>query len=178
MDYKQKVLSLEGEQVTLTVKVAGSPTPTITWLFNGKKVKDDYSTEVGKDGSLTLTCVELKHAGTYTFSVSNSVGSVEGCTKLVVHTEDEDCTSAPKVESNPVAKETFGEYVSGLHTHNNTAFFSQYQVINLAPPHIATHNSELSSAIDLALRGGRPSGDHRHCLIKQAPESIQKHHSL
>ena len=130
MDYQQKVLSLEGEQVTLTVKVAGSPTPTITWLFNGKKVKDDYSTEVGKDGSLTLTCVELKHAGTYTFSVSNSVGSVEGCTKLVVHTEDEDCTSAPKVESNPVAKETFGEYVSSLHAHNNGSFIVQYQVAN------------------------------------------------
>ena len=177
MDYQQKVLSLEGEQVTLTVKVAGSPTPTITWLFHGKKVKDDYSTEVGKDGSLTLTCVELKHAGTYTFSVSNSVGSVEGCTKLVVHTEDEDCTSAPKVESNPVAKETFGEYVSGLHAHNNAAFFSQYQVINLSTS-THTHNSELSSAIDLALWGGRPSGDRRHCLIKQAPESIQKHHSL
>ena len=144
VDYQQKVLSLEGEQVTLTVKVAGSPTPTITWLFNGKKVNDDYSTEVGKDGSLTLTCVELKHAGTYTFSVSNSVGSVEGCTKLVVHTEDEDCTSAPKVESNPVAKETFGEYVSSLHTHNNAAFFSQYQVINLSTS-THTHNSELSS---------------------------------
>ena len=129
VEYQQKVLCLEGEQVTLTVKVAGSPTPTITWLFNGKKVKDDYSTEVGKDGSLTLTCVELKHAGTYTFSVSNSVGSVEGCTKLVVHTEDEDCTSAPKVESNPVAKETFGEYVSSLHAHNNGGFTAQYQVI-------------------------------------------------
>ena len=57
VDYKQEVVSLEGKQVTLTVKVAGSPTPTITWLFNGKKVEDDYSTEVGKDGSLTLTCV-------------------------------------------------------------------------------------------------------------------------
>ena len=45
---------MEGEQVTLTVKVTGSPTPTVTWLFNGKKVEDDYSTEVGKDGSLTL----------------------------------------------------------------------------------------------------------------------------
>ena len=82
-------MSVEGEQLTLTVKVAGSPIPTITWLFNGKKVEDDYSTEVGKDGSLTLVCVELKHAGTFTFSVSNSVGREEGCTKLVVHTEDE-----------------------------------------------------------------------------------------
>ena len=36
-------------------------------------------------GSLVLVSVELKHAGTYTFTVSNSVGSVEGCTKLMVH---------------------------------------------------------------------------------------------
>ena len=136
MDYQREVLSLEGTQVTLTVKVAGSPTPTVTWLFNGKKVEDDYSTEVGKDGSLTLVCVELKHAGTYTFSLSNSVGSVEGCTKLVVHTEDEECTSAPKVDRNPVDKETFGEYVSSLHAHNNAAYIAQYQVINpIAPPH-------------------------------------------
>jgi len=53
---------------------------------------------------------------------------VEGCTKLVVHTEDEERTSAPKVDSNPVAKETFGEYVSSLHAHNNAAFIAQYQV--------------------------------------------------
>ena len=176
MDYQQKVLSLEGEQVTLTVKVAGSPTPTITWLFNGKKVKDDYSTEVGKDGSLTLTCVELKHAGTYTFSVSNSVGSVEGCTKLVVHTEDEDCTSAPKVESNPVAKETFGEYVSSLHAHNNGGFIVQYQVANkLSSSTLCVYNtiqSGLSSAIDLALWGRRPSGDHWQNLSKQTLESV------
>jgi len=130
VDYQQEVLSLEGKQVTLTVKVAGSPTPTIIWLFNGKKVKDDYSTEVGKDGSLTLVCVELKHAGTYTFCVSNSMGNVEGCTKLVVHTEDEDYTSAPKIGSNPVAKEKFGEYVFGLHAHNNGDFIAQYQVLH------------------------------------------------
>ena len=137
MDYQQEVLSLEGKQVTLTVKVAGSPTPIITWLFTGKKVKNDYSIEVGEDGSMTFTCVELKHAGTYTFSVSNSVGRVEGCIKLVVHTEDEDCTSTPKVDSSPVAKEKFGEYVSGLHAHNNGAYIAQYQVMNhIAPPHI------------------------------------------
>ena len=90
VDYQREVQCSEGEQITLTVKVAGSPTPTVTWLFNGRKVKDDYPTEVGKDGSLTLITVEPKHAGTYTFTVSNNVGSVEGCTKLVVRAEDEE----------------------------------------------------------------------------------------
>ena len=112
------------------VKTTGRPTPTVTWLFNGRKVEDDYSTELGKDGSLVLVSVELKHAGTYTFTVSNSVGSVEGCTKLVVHTEDEECTSVPRVESNPVSREKFGEYVSTFHAHNNGAFIGQFQVIS------------------------------------------------
>ena len=84
---------LELEQVSLVVKTAGTPTPTVTWLFNGRKVEDDYSTELGKDGSLMLVSVKLKHADTYTFTVSNTVGSVEGCTKLVVCTEHEEHAS-------------------------------------------------------------------------------------
>ena len=110
------------------VKTTGSPTPTVSWFFNGRKVEDDYSTELGKDGSLVLVSAELKHAGTYTFTVSNRVGSVEGCTKLVVHTEDEESASVPRVESNPVTREKFGEYVSSFHAHNNSAFIGQFQV--------------------------------------------------
>ena len=130
IDYQREVQCLEGEQVSLMVKAAGRPTPTVTWFFNGRKVEGDYSTELGKDGSLVLVSAELKHAGTYTFTVSNRVGSVEGCTKLVVHTEDEEHANAPKVESNPVARENFGEYVSSFHAHNNSAFFGQFQVID------------------------------------------------
>ena len=110
------------------VKTTGRPTPTVTWFFNGRKVEDDYSTEVGKDGSLVLVSVEVKHAGTYTFIVSNRVGSVEGCTKLSVHTEDEKHATRSRVESNPVTRERFGEYVSSLHAHNNSAFLVQFQV--------------------------------------------------
>ena len=107
------------------VKATGRPAPTVTWLFNRRKVEDDYSTELGKDGSLVLVSVEQKHAGTYTFTVSNRVGSVKGCTKLVVHTEDE---NHARVESNPVAWEKFGEFVSTFHAYNNTAFIGQFQV--------------------------------------------------
>ena len=158
MDYQHEVQCSEGEQVTLTVKVAGSPTPTVTWLFNGRKVKDDYSTEVGKDGSLTLMTVKPKHTGTYTFTVSNKVGSVEGCTKLVVCAEDEERASVPRVESNPVTREKFGEYVSGLHTHSNGGFVVQFQVIHLCllcitvPP----YHDCCSLISGFALWGGRP----------------------
>ena len=112
------------------VKTTGRPTPTVSWLFNGRKVEDDYSTELGKDGSLVFVSAELKHAGTYTFTVSNRVGSVEGCTKLVVHTEDKECTDRSRVESNPVTREKFGEYVSSFHAHNNSAFLVQFQVLD------------------------------------------------
>ena len=129
IDYQREVQCLEGEQVTLMVKTAGRPPPTVTWFFDGRKVEDDYSTELGKDGSLMLVSAEMKHAGTYTFTVSNSVGSVEGCTKLVVHTEDEEHANAPRVESNPVTREKFGEYVSTFHAHNNGDFIAQFQVV-------------------------------------------------
>ena len=132
VDYQREVQCLEGEQVSLMVKATGRPTPTVTWFFNGRKVEDDYSTELGKDGSLVLVSVEMKHAGTYTFTVSNRAGTVKGCTKLVVHTEDEGHASVPSVESNPVAREKFGEYVSTFHAHSNSAFFGQFQVIDTA----------------------------------------------
>jgi len=130
VDYQREVQCLEGEQVSLMVKTAGRPTPTVTWFFNGRKVEDDYSTELGKDGSLVLVSVELKHAGTYTFNVSNRMGSVEESTKLVVRTEDEEHASVPRVESNPVTREKFGEYVSTFHAHNNGDFIAQFQVID------------------------------------------------
>ena len=122
---------MKGEQVSLMVKTAGRPTPTVTWFFNGRKVEDDYSTELGKDWSLVLASVELKHAGTYTFTVSNRVGSVEGCTKLVVRTEDEEHANVPRVESNPVTREKFGEYMClPFIAHSNSAFFGQFQAFN------------------------------------------------
>ena len=124
----------------MIVKAAGRPTPTITWFFEGKKVENDYSTEFKNDGSLMLVSAEMKHAGTYTFTVSNSVGSVEGCTQLVIHTEDEQHANRSTVESNPVTTEKFGEYVSSFHAHNNSAFLVQFQVldhVDIAPSYCA-----------------------------------------
>ena len=122
------------------VKAAGIPPPTTTWFFNGRKVEDDYSTEFRNDGSLVFVSAELKHAGTYAFTVSNSVGSVEGSTKLVVHTEDEEHANKSTVESSPVTTEKFGEYISSFHAHNNSAFLVQFQVldhIDITPPYCA-----------------------------------------
>ena len=74
-------------------------------------MEDDYSTELGKDGSLVLVSVELKHAGTYTFNVSNRVGSVKGCTKLVVHTEDEEHAVHPELRATQSLGRSLGIHV-------------------------------------------------------------------
>ena len=41
-------------------------------------VLSDYACDVGEDGTLVFACVELKHAGLYRFTVSNSAGSIQG----------------------------------------------------------------------------------------------------
>ena len=138
------------------VKATGRPAPTVTWFFNGGKMEDDYSTELGKDGSLVLVSVEMKHAGIYTFIVSNRVGSVKGCTKLVIHTEDEEHASVPSVDSNPVNREMFGEYVSTFHAYNNSAFIGQFQVRKHIDIYMIWRSSECHSLISgFALWGGR-----------------------
>ena len=53
----------EGKQVTLRVASTGTPSPTLTWTFDGRPVEADYATEIGRDGSLFFVCVEKKHAG-------------------------------------------------------------------------------------------------------------------
>ena len=62
-DFEPEVRAAEGEQVTLRVNFTGTPKPTITWTFKGKKMEGDYATELGSDGSLLFVCVEKKHAG-------------------------------------------------------------------------------------------------------------------
>ena len=103
-------------------------TPTVTWFFNWRKVEDDYSTELGKDESLVATRVcgaeVCWHLHLHCQQQSGQCGGI--CTKLVVCTDDEECTSAPRVESNP---DNFGEYVSTFHAYSNSAFFEQFQVI-------------------------------------------------
>ena len=62
-DFEPEIHACEGEQVTLRVNFIGTPKPTITWTFKGKKVEGDYATELGSDGSLLFVCVEGRHAG-------------------------------------------------------------------------------------------------------------------
>ena len=69
---------MEGQRVTFRPKVSGAPPPTVAWYHEGSMVASDYAIDVEEDGTLTFVSVELKHAGVYKFTVSNSAGSLQG----------------------------------------------------------------------------------------------------
>ena len=130
--YPKDTIALEGEKVVLAPRVTGTPTPTLAWFHDGCMVTGDYATEINDRGALTFVCVELKHAGTYRFTVSNPAGSVQGQVTLFVHSEHDTQPVAvkgiPLVDSVVVAMEEFGGYVAKQHANNNRGFRDQYFV--------------------------------------------------
>ena len=72
------IVAMEGERVSFRPKVSGSPAPTVAWYHDNAMVTADYATEIEEDGALVFICVELKHAGTYKYTVSNNAGSIQG----------------------------------------------------------------------------------------------------
>ena len=124
----------EGQEVNLRISFTGIPHPTVTWFFNGKRmqVESQDGREHCNNGSIFIASAEGKHAGVYDFIVSNSVGSVEGCTNLMVFVKEkqlvEEKKSRSPVTSNLIRKDNFGEHVSAYHALNNTGFIEEYQV--------------------------------------------------
>ena len=125
----------EGEEVNLRISFTGIPRPSVTWFFNGNRLFVDQSNdgrEHCNNGCIYIASAEGRHAGIYDFIVSNSAGSVEGCTRLDVSVEERQPTKENKihsmVESNPILKEKFGEHVFAYHALNNSGFTDEYQV--------------------------------------------------
>ena len=63
IDYEPKVIANEWAQVTLRVNFTGSPKPTVTWMYEGTSLDDDYAIELNSDGSLLFICAEKSHEG-------------------------------------------------------------------------------------------------------------------
>ncbi len=131
--YKSNVYTNEGDEITLQVDFKGVPKPSITWFFNGIRLDDDTSTgepEVTDEGFLHIPQVSRDHAGTYDFIVSNSVGSVEGCTKLIVYLKEraERKIENTKIFSKPVDMDIFGEYVAKNHKNGDSGFVEEFEV--------------------------------------------------
>ena len=136
-NYKRHIHIGEGEELALKVEFSGFPKPSIDWFYDGMRLDANSlgGREILNDGSIYIRAVEGVHAGTYDFIVSNSLGSVEGCTKLIVYVEEKEKLTldrkkknGTKLESHPVRRERFSEYVSHCHTFNNKVFTAEYQV--------------------------------------------------
>ena len=124
-----------GEQVIFHPKVIGNPDPTVAWYHDGAMVMPDYSIELDAQGKLTIVSVEQKHAGVYRYTVSNSLGSVQGQVSLFVLGEkggvetDGTTTFQPQtVQSIPIPLGEFGQYVADLHLSSNKGFRDQFFV--------------------------------------------------
>lgn len=132
-NYNNIVYIDEGEEITIQVGFKGNPHPTITWFFDGMRLDEDKNEgrEVNEEGSLHIAKVQRNHAGTYDFIVSNTSGSVEGCTKLIVYLKDRSMErrSGPvKMSSNPVRQEGFGERVAKYHQNSDAGFSEEFEV--------------------------------------------------
>ena len=132
---------VEGEGVLFQVKVMGTPTPKLTWYQNGEVVTADYSTELAKDGTLTLPSVENRHSGTYKLVAQNPAGKAEKEVRLFVQAEQTQQEQATVPSSTP--EETIEnmsyEDVCGqlLMNHSNTLnnyaklFYFNFQPLTL-----------------------------------------------
>ena len=133
--YKNVVYIDEGEELTLQVDFKGFPLPTITWFFDGLRLDEDKNDgrEVNEEGFLHIAKVLSCHAGTYDFVVSNSSGSVEGCTKLIVYLKNrkpERRSVITKIESNPIKQDVFGIHVAKYHENSDSGFSDEFEVKN------------------------------------------------
>ena len=134
--YSKDIHALEGEEVSLWVRVIGTPMPMVTWLHNGKIVTSEEDEEQeGDDSQLVLQSVGPHHAGVYQFQATNTVGSVEGQIRLFVDclkaNADNDVmngASLPFIQSNPVPVAKLAEYMTEMQPHNNIALREQYRV--------------------------------------------------
>ena len=117
-EFPEDIDVVEGESVTLQVRVTGVPTPTLTWYHNGQEVVADYSTELREDDSLFIPSSELRQAGNYRLVVRNKAGKVDQSVK--VHVNKLSVTGIPVAE--------FGDFVSENHASDNKGFVKRFNV--------------------------------------------------
>lgn len=77
----QTTILLANESLILTCSATGSPSPTITWLVDGREVKgDEYSINSAKKGNTTISTItvmpaKFKHTGNYSCLTNNICGN-------------------------------------------------------------------------------------------------------
>ncbi|XP_075228866.1 zormin isoform X2 [Lycorma delicatula] len=81
------VMARAGQKIKLECEISGEPTPQITWLFNGKQVKDTRDLKIlYENGKAVLIISEAfpKDAGTYSVRAVNMAGEVTGSCQVSV----------------------------------------------------------------------------------------------
>ncbi|XP_012537087.1 obscurin isoform X3 [Monomorium pharaonis] len=97
----------EGDTLTLTFEVSGTPDPEVTWYKDGEEVTADARIKITRDSQrkesydLTVTLLKGSDGGLYEVRAENELGYVTSKSKVIVLTETED----EKVEKIVLPKE-------------------------------------------------------------------------
>ena len=130
-DFPEDVDAYLGEYVILYVTVSSSSPHSVIWFHNDQNVVLDSSIEVRADGTLSIPCIEDRHAGVYRMVASNSYGN-SSCELKLTLTEDEsssgDGCMSVSTDCEPIVVSSFEEYVASHHSKNNEAFHMQFMV--------------------------------------------------
>ncbi|XP_070156195.1 obscurin isoform X7 [Polyergus mexicanus] len=94
----------EGETLTLTLEVSGTPDPEIKWYKDGEEVTADARIKITRDSQrkesydLTVTLLKGSDGGLYEVRAENELGYVTSKSKVIVLTKTEDEKVDEKIE--------------------------------------------------------------------------------
>ena len=145
VEFPEETHAVEGESVLFQLRVTGSPTPKLTWYYNGEEVLADYSMEVAEDGTFFLPSVEVRHSGIYKLVAQNSAGKKEREMRLFVEAEHSQKGQAVPKPVTAMAVAFFGNHVEMNHRRNNQMFRYEYEVICCLIFHCYSYNIQLLS---------------------------------
>jgi len=130
VDFPHDTCVTEGESVKFEVVVRGRPLPSLTWYHEGVPLSSDYSLELLRNGTLSISSADKRHNGAYVLCASNSKGTVEREVRLTVLQEDEKAEPiiSERVEVQPIPVQEFGEYTAKHHANSDKLFRLQYKV--------------------------------------------------
>ncbi|KAL6444321.1 hypothetical protein ACFW04_001898 [Cataglyphis niger] len=94
----------EGETLTLTFEVSGTPDPEVKWYKDGEEVTADARIKITRDSQrqesydLTVTLLKGSDGGLYEVRAENELGYVSSKSKVIVLTKTEDEKVDEKIE--------------------------------------------------------------------------------
>ncbi|XP_074662623.1 protein Obscurin-like [Tubulanus polymorphus] len=97
----ENIISIEGEPLSLEVKVTANPEPAITWFVDGHKLKPSDDISMSYDGETAIFMINEafpEDTGLYTCRALNAFGEVETDAEVIVEERPRaGATTAPKL---------------------------------------------------------------------------------